>query len=1462
MKGAKHMSFRRFLISALATVFLVSTFTSRVHGNSSRNIDPADLKNIMLVKDIKPGMKGYGKTVFRGTKIETFQAEVLGIMRKVNMGTDLILVRLSGGPITERGANLIEGMSGSPIYINGKIIGAFAYGGIFGKEPIGMVTPIEYMHDAWDPSLPTKPSTFYPFSVTNLSKPVVVNGRTYTKAAIDDGSGQTLVNDGNTLVLRPLATPLMVSGMSPRIMAKLEEVLRPFNIRAIAGPGKPVNHADIKASLEPGAAVGISFVTGDLDLTGVGTLTYRRGNKVLALGHPMFGLGAVDAGLTTAYVYDVFPSYMISSKIAGPLTLVGRIGQDRPWSVGGEIGKLPEMIPVVVHIRSESPKQERTFRVKVMSHPMITTLFAPLAVSEGILEVIGSPADTTARVKTCVVAEEVGTITRENVFFDSMAIESTATTELSQIMRMLQFNPFYPVGIKSIEIWVELTPNHQTAKLERVFIRQSKYKPGDTVEIGAVLRPFKGERVTKIIKINLPENMPNGSATIQVSGGAMSAAMSGGSMADMGSESDISMMSPMAEPPMMASPSVENLQQLIKKYLERDKNNDLVAKIILPKPIPAVSGEKFPDLPPSIAALMKTTKATSLASERNEIKFVVPMEWVISGNQRLTITVQAEDNREKKTASPTTVSQPSEEESEADEEDTGEKETDTSEGQSESLYMNTLSIQYDDMPAPPTTTAKPYDGNNPEKATRDLPPSSTQNQSKPATSSITPAVDEKPVGKLPKTWTQTTRAEFLTGKMTDVVATTGDLLTVAGSVRHLCDLEETLAWSVIPDGKGGLYVGTGHRGIIYKLYGDGKISVVYDSPELEVNSLALDTAGNLYAGTSPNGIIYKISADGTPSLLYDADEKYVTALTLDSKGNLYAATGDRCKVYRITPDGKAEVVLNTSEMHALSLAVDTQDNLYIGAGLNGLIYKVTPDGSASVWYDASEESVTALAIDKKGILYAGTSPKGVIYKLVPGSTPKVIYDKAGQGITAMCSDANGNVYAVNSTSVFKILPDDTVCTLANDRDVQFISLALTDSKLYASTGNMAEICEVPTSGISEATYESPTHDCGQISNWGIIEWTANVPDGAELRVQTRTGNSAQPDSTWSPWSPPYTKSGEKIISPPARYIQYLLTIKPGSANTNVVVKDVSIVYLPKNQPPKVSFTSPKGGEKWARKKTIKWTGSDPDKDTLMYELFYSPDGGATWQPLNEKITSVPPTGAQEEPSEEEPMEEEVTTDSEKNAFTSEDKAQVIAAIAAKLENYDKISSDMKEQIMKNAISESQDLSTDARSSWKDESPNEISPSKNGNNSTKQTTYAWDTTQVKDGIYVLKVIASDRASNAADALSAEAISDPIIVCNKSPRVTVFKKSIVVQTDKRIRIEGIAYQDLVGIAGVQYRVGASGDWMPAGASDGIFDTPTEPFVILTEPMSKGPYTIEIKAIDQAGNSATTKANAIVN
>jgi hypothetical protein len=1422
----------------------------------------------MLVKDIKPGMKGYGKTVFKGTKIETFKVEILGVMKKANMGTDLILVKLAGGPITQRGANLIEGMSGSPIYVNGKIIGAFAYGGIFSKEPIGMVTPIEYMLEAWDSSLPAKPSSFYPFSTIDLSKPIAISGRTFTKLIIDDGSGFTNY-DSSTLVMRPLATPLIASGMSPKTLARLEDALKPFNVRLIAGPGKPAAPLNLNANLEPGAAIGVSFITGDVELTGVGTLTYRRGNRIVAFGHPMFGLGTIDAALTTAYVHDILPSYMVSSKIASPLSTIGRIRQDRPWSVAGEIGKFPEMIPVTVHIRSQSPKRKRIFRVNVMNHPLIATLFTPLAVSEGILEVVGSPTDVTAKVRTTVVAEELGTITRENVFFDSTSIEFTATTELRQIIQMLQFNQFYPVSLKKVEMEVELIPSHQTARLDRIFVRQGKYKPGETIEIGAVLRPFKGERITKTIKIKLPSNLQNGPATIQVSGGSTTTpSILEPSIEDTEPESSI-IMSFTTQPSNSAMSSVENIQQLVKKFLERDKNNELVAKIILPKPIPSISGEKFSNLPPSINSVMKTTKATALATERNEIKVVTPTEWIISGSQRLTITIQSEDKREKKPTPPTTPSPPSEEETEeSPEESPSQEEAGTSEDQATTLGQ-LINYSYNTLASTLPTTSEPLKN---EKNSQTAPPhydKSKNSNSTPSSLPSTSGTGEKPVGRMPNIWKQTTRSDFMTGKMTNVAATTSDLLIIAGSLRQLCNLDDTIAWCAVPDDKGNLYVGTGHRGIIYKVTSDGNTSIFYDSPELEINSLVIDESGNLYAGTSPNGIIYKITPEGTASCLYDAEEKYILNLVMDSKGCLYAATGDKCKVYKIASDGKVNVVLNTPEAHTICLAVDKEDNLYVGTALNGIIYKVTPEGVVSVYYDAPEESITALAVDLKGTLYAGTSPKGVIYKIAPGITPKVVYDKAGQGITAIAIDNMDNIYAANSTYVFKILPDDTICTLANDRDVQFISVALSGNQLFATTGNMAEVYVAQISGILKATYESSSHDCGTVSKWGIIEWTADIPSGAEVQVQTRTGNVAQPDSTWSSWSPVYSRPGEKIVSPPGRYIQYLLTIKPGTDGATPKIKDVSIVYLPQNQPPRVNFTSPQGGEKWAGKKTIKWSGSDPDKDTLIYELFYSADGGATWQPINEKIKSTPPQPGEElgveEPSEDnDSFEKEPSTEPEElestNSFNAE---EAITDLVEELEKHPEIPQEVKDQIIANATNMATTSIQIAEHSSKEKlNTSNQQQGKSSNNATKQTSYTWDTSQVKDGIYILKIIASDRISNPTEALTAEAVSEPVVVCNKPPKITAFKKAITIQADNSARIEGVAYQELVGIAGVQYRVDPSEDWIAAAATDGIFDSTFEPFTITTEPLQKGIHYIEIKAIDQAGNASTTKVDVIVN
>ena len=1444
------MSYRRFAIILTALICILHTAAT-----ATPNIDPEDLKSIMLVKDVKPGMKGYGLSVFHGVKPEKFQVQVVGVLKKFYFGSDLVLVKLAGGPMTSRGANLIEGMSGSPIYINGKLLGAFAFGYPFGKEPMGMVTPMQYMLDAWDPALPSKPSSFYPLGTGSLDEPISLGATSYGKVAIDYGQGIEAGSD--TLVFRPLATPIFVSGMSPRIMSWLAEELKPLNIHPIAGPGLATDKAHMSPEIQPGSAIGASFVTGDIDMTGIGTVTYRRGDRILAFGHPLFtnplmnGLGAVDAALTSAYVYDVYPSLQISSKIAAPIKTIGTVFQDRPWSVGGKLGKTPEMIPLLVRIDDQSTGRKKDFNVKVINHPMMSASLIAGATAEAVFEMRGSPSDATAKVRFDVTADEVGTITRENRFFDAISIDMASVSELNQLLSMLRLNPFYPVAVKSVNVMVTILPKHQTARLERIFLKEGKLKPGDTVEIGAVLKPFKGERVTKTIKLELPKNMPDGRVTLEVYGGGTGRGLGPSSPSSSSGPSVLGRPSPSSQ-----SSTTENLKQVIKKFLERDKNDEIVARILLPQSAPVIAGEKFEGLPPSMLEALKSAKTTALGTERVEIKKVTPAEWVISGSQRVSITVQREQKAEKK-SSAKKVSDSSSGPPGAEEPPPGEEGMDEGMGGEEDagFYMESVQAGPDasaETPNPEETLEEPAAED--QSATEDpngQPGEETTEVKAPAPSTA----EEKPVGRTPTVWKQTTRTEFLTGAFKNTTATTGDLITIAGGLKPLFDSGETYVWQLVPDGKGNTYAATGNHGIIYKIAADGKATVIYDSPELEITSLAMDSAGVLYAGTSPNGIVYKIEDEGKKvGALLDAEEKYIVALALDSKGNVYAAAGDKCKVYRITPDGKLEAVLDSSERHALSLAVDKDDNVYVGTAVNGIVYKIPAGGKPTVIYDAAEDSITALMVDSKGVVYVGTSPKGALYKLAPGATPKAVYDKADKGILGLASDDSGCVYAVTPTSVYMCTSDDKICLLENKRDLQFLSLAVKGGALYAGTGNVGSVYTAEIGKVAEGTYESPVHDCALPSKWGKIGWTADVPQGASVTLQTRTGFVAEPDSTWTEWSAPYA-SGAKIESPQGRYIQYLATLKSADSKSPKL-KDVNVSYLPANQAPKITLSSPKGGEKWAGKETIRWSGSDPDKDNLSYELFYSNDGGANWQPLKDKIESKSEPKKEETKKDKQPKPEgEKPPTVEAAKIDVSDPQKILAEMTAELEKHPEIPQDVKDKLLSEApamLEAGEQPAEEEAGQPEEETPSE---GKSEGNGTKQTSQSWDTAEYADGTYVLKVVGSDKAANPVDALTGEAISDPVVVCNKAPKVAAFKKTVTVQPDKSVTLEGFALQEVIGIAGVQYKVG-KGDWASAAASDGIFDSGFEAFTLRTQPLEKGEYTIEVKAINQAGRSSVTK------
>ena len=1400
-----------------ALILALLTLAPVCFAASSPGVSPDDAKRIMTVSQLKRGMRGYGLTVFHGTKIEKFDVEILGVLKQMNSGKDFILARIGGGPITSRDTGVIAGMSGSPVYINGKLIGAISAGFSFTKEPVGMITPIADMLEAWDNNLPDRASGYSSPNLT--SEPVIVGGKKATKIEIDaPGQKPQGIVDG-VIHMQPLMTPLMVSGLSSRGISRFSEILEPYNLKPMAGPGGSKANSNIKADLVPGAAVGVSLASGDIDITGVGTVTYRRGNKLVAFGHPMLGIGAIDAPMTTAFIEDIISSYDVSTKFGTPIKTVGRIFQDRPWSIAGAIGNMAKTIPVVIQVDDQANKRNRTFRVNIINHPLLASNIATMIVGEAVFQMHPTPGDATAEVSYEVVADQIGKITRSNIFFDAVSIDRAAISDVGTLMQILSMNQFHPVDIKSVNVKLKIVDKRNTATIDRIFVKQSEYEPGDKVEVGVVLRPYKKDRITKTFSVKIPATAADGKVTLQVKGGGTRgfAAME----MSPGSEDD----SPMPAMPSsgMSGSNADNVKQLVDKYLEREKNNEVVVQLLLRSTAMNVDGEKLSGLPSSIADVMKSSRNSGLKMEREEVKEAFSQDMIIQGSARLTINIKRKDLNEK--SAPKSIPDS------LDSDDSGSSTASLMDSypmlEAASTTIPTLSQMADE---PPVTLPDESLLDNEEEADDTAPvvdeakPAVAAPAAKSDSSSTKPAEaksDVKTIVRQVKTWSQKTQADFAKGTFSGVSTSSKNKLEISPVLRKLVDTPEQFVWSVAAS-KNGVYAGTGNSGKIYLVSENGESKIFYETGELEVHSLVLDASGNVYASTSPHGKIFKISPDGTGKLLYKANEKYIVALAIDGEGNLYAGTGDTGKVYRISPDGNAQTLAELSEQQVLSLHWSTDGYLLVGTGINGIVYKMDKFGKTEPIFDANEDSITAVTSDSKGNVYAGTSPKGSIYRISPDGRSKAVYTKASR-VLSMVSDKNNNIYAVSDSTLIKIAPNDTVTMLDSTQEkVQFLSLTLNEesNSLYASTGNIGSIyiskcCDV----IGE--YESPVHDAKMISKWGRIKWAAEMPEGTSVELQTRTGNVATPDNTWSDWSSAYKNSaGEQISAKNTRYIQYRVMMKTSKEEVTPKVSNITISYLTPNQSPDIKLTAPMGGEVWSGKETIKWVGTDPDKDKLTYDVYYSKDDGKEWTAIVGGIDGKSGNG---------------TGKDDKKLSADE----IAGKVKTELEKSPDVPKDMKQQVL-DKIGESA-------------KPKAAATTSIASNSSTSTSHSWDTTKVADGMYIIKVVANDKTSNSIDAMTGEAISDPLVICNTPPKMTIFQKGVEMKAAGSAIISGSAESKLIEVVGVQYRVdGAS--WIATTPEDGVFDSPSEAFTLTTDNLTTGKHKVEVQAVDSAGNAST--------
>jgi hypothetical protein len=597
----------RRIVLALSTALLLAAWLP---------LTASDTPEILPLSQVKPGMQGVAYTIFAGDQIEKMDLSVIGVLHNaLGPKQDVILVELHG-PNAEH-AGVVAGMSGSPVYLDGKLAGALSLKlGLFTKEAIGGVTPIENILDV-EKALVT------PSNVATMTS-VSPSGSNETPGGVPiphDLSEQIGLTRGRYLV--PIETPLIFAGLYPQTLTQFGGKLSSLGLTAMAGGTAAPSPED--SQLKPGDMVGMDLIRGDLSLSAGCTVTRVTGDRIFACGHPLFGFGSVSLPLSRGHVVMTLASSLASTKIMNTGGVIGTLTQDRATAVMAVLGPGPPTIPMDLEI--VTPAQEKAFHFELIESPQLTPLLVAVATFNGVVGNTAYSEGSTLRLSGTIELNGHTPVKLEDLFAPSdVPVPSgfAVAGNVESTFARLYLNPYEPPRVQKIHLRIDSLPEKRWAAIDGAWSEKSEAHPGETVRIKVLLRPYRGAPFIQEIPVAIPPQAARGNLRLLVS--------------------DAETLNRTVQTFSAAQQSqLPGLEELI-RVLNRERHNDrLYATLLQPTPTLLVEDKEMPNVPLSEISVLDQRQnpgGARLLAESSAGEWSVEMKQVITGQHYLTITVK------------------------------------------------------------------------------------------------------------------------------------------------------------------------------------------------------------------------------------------------------------------------------------------------------------------------------------------------------------------------------------------------------------------------------------------------------------------------------------------------------------------------------------------------------------------------------------------------------------------------------------------------------------------------------------------------------------------------------------------------------------------------------------------------------------------------------------------------------